>query len=88
MLTLVPVAPYVLIPLAALCTGFSEKAIRRKIEDGVWVDGREYRYGPDGHIYISIKGYCTWVEQGRGSKSANDPSASASPSTASRNGTR
>ena len=57
-------APYVVIPLAAVVTGLSEKAIRRKIEEGVWLEGREYVRGPDGHIYISIKGYTAWVEAG------------------------
>jgi hypothetical protein len=61
--TLAP-APYVLIPLASIITGLSEKAIRRKIDDGVWVDGREYRRGPDGHIYISVEGIKAWVEKG------------------------
>ena len=61
--SLVP-APYVTIPLAALLTGLTEKAIRRKIEDGKWLDGREYRRSPDGGIFISIKGYQTWIERG------------------------
>lgn len=58
-----PLAPYVTIPLAAAATGFTEKAIRRKIQDGVWLAGREYRKGPDGRIFISIKGFTSWVEQ-------------------------
>jgi hypothetical protein len=57
-------APYVVIHLAARITGLSEKAIRRKIEEGVWLEGREYIRGPDGHIYISLKGYTAWVEAG------------------------
>jgi len=59
-------APYITIPLAAVVTGLSEKAIRRKIEDGKWLDGREYRRSPDGGIFISIKGYSSWVEQATG----------------------
>lgn len=58
-------APYVTIGLAAQITGFTEKAIRRKIQDGVWLDGREFRKGPDGRIFISIAGYQAWVERGR-----------------------
>lgn len=69
-------APYVLIGLASSITGLTEKAIRRKIEDGTWLDGREYRRAPDGRIYISIKGYTQWVEQG--SSRARAPSASPS----------
>jgi hypothetical protein len=72
-------APYVTIPLAAQVTGFTEKAIRRKIEEGVWLEGREFVKAPDGHILISIKGYSQWVEKGWVSRSANDPSASHSP---------
>jgi hypothetical protein len=49
--------------MAALMTGLTEKAIRRKIEDGKWIEGREYRRSPDGGIFISIKGYATWVEK-------------------------
>jgi len=55
-------APYVLIPVAAAITGLSVKAIRRKIDTGVWLAGREYRKGPDGHIWISVQGVAKWVE--------------------------
>jgi hypothetical protein len=57
-------APYVTISLAATITGLTEKAIRRKIEDGKWLEGREYRRSPDGGVFISIKGFATWLEQG------------------------
>lgn len=56
-------APYVTIGLAAAITGLTEKAIRRKIEEGKWLDGREYRRSPDGGIFISIRGYQQWVER-------------------------
>lgn len=55
-------APYVTVALAAIITGLTEKAIRRKIEEGKWLDGREYRRSPDGGIFISLKGYQQWVE--------------------------
>ncbi|AIO65793.1 MULTISPECIES: excisionase [Burkholderia] len=61
--TLIAPAPYVTVALAAVITGLTEKAIRRKIEDGKWLEGREYRRSPDGGIFISIKGYQLWVEQ-------------------------
>lgn len=57
-------AHYVTIPLAAAITGLSEKAIRRKIEDGKWMEGREYRRSPDGGVFISMKAYSAWVESG------------------------
>jgi hypothetical protein len=56
-------APYVTVTLAATITGLTEKAIRRKIEEGKWVEGREYRRSPDGGIFISLKGYQQWVER-------------------------
>lgn len=55
-------APYVLIPVAAAITGLTRRAIQRKIADGVWLEGREYRRGPDGHIWISVQGVAKWVE--------------------------
>lgn len=60
---LIAPAPYVTIALAAVITGLSEKAIRRKIEEGKWIEGREYRRSPDGGLFISIKGYTQWVEK-------------------------
>ncbi|QII84206.1 DUF1233 family excisionase [Bordetella hinzii] len=59
----VAAAPYVTISLAAAITGLTEKAIRRKIEEGKWVEGREYRRSPDGGLFISVKGYQAWVEK-------------------------
>ena len=56
-------APYVTVALAAIITGLTEKAIRRKIEEGKWIEGREYRRSPDGGIFISLKGYQSWVER-------------------------
>jgi hypothetical protein len=58
-------ASYVTIPVAAAVTGYSPKAIRRKIESGVWLENREYRKAPDGHVLISLQGYERWVEEGR-----------------------
>jgi hypothetical protein len=52
-----PPAPYVTITVASSITGYSAKAIRRKIENGVWLEGREFRRAPDGHVLISLKGY-------------------------------
>lgn len=56
-------APYVTITLFASISGLSRKAVERKIEDGKWVEGREYRRSPDGGIFISIKGYEQWLER-------------------------
>lgn len=56
-------APYVTVALASIITGLSEKAIRRKIEDGKWIEGREFVRSPDNGIFISMKGYQQWVER-------------------------
>ncbi len=62
--TVVQLAPYVTISRAAAATGLTEKAIRRKIEEGVWLEHREWRRAPDGRLYISVRGYQAWVERG------------------------
>ena len=56
-------ARFVTIELAEKLTGLSQKAIRRKIEEGVWVEGRQYRRR-DGRIFVDIRGFERWVEKG------------------------
>jgi hypothetical protein len=58
---LVAPAQWVTITLASACTGYSEKAIRRKIEDGVWLEHTHWKRAPDGRILISMKGYHEWA---------------------------
>ena len=53
---------YVLLSLASIATGYSVKAMERKIEQGVWVRGKVWRRAPDGHIVIDMVGYQKWVE--------------------------
>jgi hypothetical protein len=53
---------YVLLPLAALVTGYTVKAMERKIERGDWVEGKVWRRAPDGRILIDLAGYQKWVE--------------------------
>lgn len=53
---------YVLLPLANLVTGYSVKAMERKIERGDWVEGKVWRRAPDGRILIDLTGYQKWVE--------------------------
>jgi hypothetical protein len=43
--TPIATARYLLLPLAALITGYRVKAMQRKIERGEWVEGKA-----DGHI--------------------------------------
>jgi len=59
-----PLAETVVIPRAAKAFGLTDKAIRRKIEEGVWIEGRHYHRAPDGHIYIDLPGVTRWVRQG------------------------
>ena len=53
---------YVLIPLFCASTGYTEKAVRRKIQSGVWLQDQVWRKAPDGHILIDMEGYNKWVE--------------------------
>jgi len=55
-------ARYVLLPLANLLTGYSIKAMERKIERGDWQEGKVWRRAPDGRIVIDVLGYQRWVE--------------------------
>lgn len=53
---------WVLIPAFASLTGYTEKAVRRKIEDGIWIEGRHFRKAPDGHVTMDLQSYYQWVE--------------------------
>jgi hypothetical protein len=53
---------WMLIPLFCSLTGYSDKAIRRKIETGVWLQGKHYRKAPDGRITMNLQEYYDWVE--------------------------
>lgn len=53
---------YVLIPVFCALTGYTDKAVRRKIQDGKWIEGRHYRKAPDGHIMMDLQEYSKWVE--------------------------
>lgn len=54
---------YVLLELAKAITGYTVKAMERKIERGDWVENREYRRAPDGRILVDLVGYQRWVER-------------------------
>jgi len=55
-------ARYVLLPLANLITGYTVKAMERKIERGDWQEGKVWKRAPDGRILIDMVGYQKWVE--------------------------
>lgn len=40
---------------------YSVAAIRKKIQRGVWREGKEYEKAPDGHIFILLEGFYKWV---------------------------
>jgi hypothetical protein len=45
---------------AAAHTGLTEKAIRRKMEDGVWLETLEYSRTPTGQIFIDLQAVARW----------------------------
>lgn len=55
---------YVTIKRAAEMTGYSQAAIRHKIERGDWREGKEYVRAPDGRILVNLKGYEAWAAGG------------------------
>ena len=61
-LFLVAPARYVLLPVATLITGYSVKAIERKIERGDWLENKVWRRAPDGRVVFDVVGYQKWVE--------------------------
>lgn len=62
--TSVPIASarYVLPVLAQSLTGYTVKAIQRKIERGDWIEGKVWIRAPDGRVIIDMVGYHKWVE--------------------------
>lgn len=71
---------YVLISKFAADSGYSEKAVRRKIEEGVWIEGRQWRRAPDGRILVDVEGVERWVEGRQEPLSrGRPPSGSSSP---------
>lgn len=53
---------WVLIPVFCALTGYTPAAVRGKIQEGVWLQGKHYRKAPDGHITINMLEYYKWVE--------------------------
>lgn len=54
---------WVLVHVFVALTGYTDKAVRRKIEDGVWIEGKHYRRAPDGRITMNMQEYYKWVKQ-------------------------
>ena len=55
---------YVTIPKFSLESGYTEDAIRSKIRDGIWMEGKVWKKAPDGRVVIIVEGYEEWVETG------------------------
>jgi hypothetical protein len=53
---------WVRIKLAAEKTGYTEKAIRNKIQCGIWLMNVIWRKAPDGCIFINLEAVEKWVE--------------------------
>jgi hypothetical protein len=53
----------VLIGRFADLTGYTQKAVRRKIEEGVWLEGLHWFRNPDGRITMSLSAYTRWQQQ-------------------------
>lgn len=43
-------------------SGYTDKAVRRKIEGGIWLKGIHWRKAPDGRIMINREAFERWVE--------------------------
>lgn len=57
-------AEWMLIPAFCERTGYTDKAVRRKIEEGIWLRNKHYKKAPDGRITMNLQEYYRWVEQG------------------------
>jgi hypothetical protein len=52
-------------PVAEAITGCTVKAMQRRIERGIWLEGKEYHRAPDGTLWIDVKGVAAWVVKGQ-----------------------
>lgn len=56
---------WVLIKRLAELTGYSEDAVRHKVKNGTWLQGRIWRKAPDGRIFVNLDEFERWVETGQ-----------------------
>lgn len=54
-------------------SGYTERAIRTKIQDGIWRLGEVWIKAPDNRVLICVEGYESWVESGAGSVARRPP---------------
>lgn len=57
-------AKYQTIKRFSEATGYTERAIRTKIQDGIWRLGEVWIKAPDNRVLICVEGYEAWVESG------------------------
>jgi hypothetical protein len=48
---------------ALFCAWFPWHRTSGPVGEGVWLEGKQYRRAPDGHILIDMDGYEKWVER-------------------------
>ncbi len=54
-------ARFVTVELAAAMMGLSEEAIRKRLQRGIWVEGKQFRKAADGRVWIDTEGIEAWV---------------------------
>lgn len=55
-------ARYVTVAHYAIMSGKSEGALRKYMERGIWLEGREYKRDKLGCVWVDTKGVERWVE--------------------------
>jgi hypothetical protein len=55
---------YVTVSLFSSICGLSANAIRMKMKEGKWLEGREWVRSPDGGIFIDRQGVQKWISRG------------------------
>ena len=59
--TYVRAARFVTVELAGTMMGLSADAVRKRMQRGVWVEGKHYRKTPDGRVWVDMEGIEKWV---------------------------
>lgn len=57
---------WVLIPVAASISGYTENAIRLKLKRGIWPYGIFWRHGPDRRVVIHLPSVAAWMGSNHG----------------------
>lgn len=59
-----PALPQLPMKIRKFCelTGYTEKAVRRKKEEGIWLVGHEIHQSENGEITVDPEGYARWAK--------------------------